>query len=175
MVGDAVALGDDRLEQTEQADRRDHADDRGRVPQRAQDDRLERERHQARGDHGDDERRQRRPTLTVLEIDERDVRRERSDRALGEVDEAGAAVDEHRALREQRVGGPCAQPDDQELQERLHFNVLPKGAPWSATSPDQQGAGAPNGEPHSTLSKLNSDFSTKLPLNPFELAFGSQV
>ena len=58
--------------------------------------------------------------LLALEVDERDVRREGPDRSLREVDQTRAAVDEHRALREQRVGRARAEPDDQELQERLH-------------------------------------------------------
>ena len=63
LVGDAVALRDDGLEETEQADRGDDPNDRGGAPQRAEDERLERERHRARGDHGDDERGKRRPPV----------------------------------------------------------------------------------------------------------------
>ncbi len=127
LVGGAVALRDDGLEQAEEADRGDDPDDRRRAPQRAEHERLERERHRAGGDHRDDERRERRPLALVLEVDERDVRREGADRPLREVDQARAAVDEHRALREQRVGGPRAEPDDQELQERLHASSGPAG------------------------------------------------
>ena len=64
-VGDAVALRDDRLEETEEADRGDHADDRRRPAQRAEDDHLEEERHRAGGDDRDHDRRQLAPALLV--------------------------------------------------------------------------------------------------------------
>ena len=69
---------------------------------------------------GDDDRRPDATTPGRREVDEGDVGGEGADRALGEVDQARAAVDQHRALREQGVGRAGAEPDDQELQERLH-------------------------------------------------------
>ena len=58
--------------------------------------------------------------MITLQVDEREVGREGPDGSLREVDQPGAPVDEHGTLREQRVRGSGADPDDQELQERLH-------------------------------------------------------
>ena len=159
MVGGAVPLRDDGLEEAEERDRRDDPNDRRGAPQRAEDRLLERERHRAGRQHRDDERGKCRPTPIAHQVDEREVRRERPDGALREVDQTGAAVDEHRTLREQRVRCTRAEPDDQELQERLHRSV------------DQHGP--PKGESHSVLSKLMFESATKLPSNPPVFASGS--
>src|SRR5262249_2018914 len=112
----------------------------------------------------------------------RDVRGERADRALREVDEPRAAVDEHRALREQRVRRSGAESDDQELHERLQ-----RHRPSRRIVEDRTGAatpvrslavqhvlfGAPKMLPQSTVSKLSLAFSTKLPLPTGDFAFGS--
>src|SRR3546814_952394 len=74
-------------------------------------------------------------------------------------------------MREEGVRRPYVETDDQELEELLHGVVRPDrgrepGPAPALTSLGQQGSGGPNGEPHSTSSKLNTAVSTQLPSRP---------
>src|SRR3546814_19680033 len=118
---------------------------------------LEEERHGPGGQNGRADGGPGRPAA-VGQVDEGDVRRGRADRALREVHEAGAAVDEDGPLREEGVRRPYAETDDQELEELLHGVVRPDrgrgpGPAPALTSLGQPGSGAPHGAPHSTPPK----------------------
>jgi hypothetical protein len=119
-VGLGVALGDEGLHQPEEADRGDDAHDGGGFAQGAQDQPLEQQRDQDRRHDPRHAGRERLEAVLGLELDEGDVGGQRAECALSEVHQARPAVDEHGPLGEQRVGGPRAEPDDHELQERLH-------------------------------------------------------
>ena len=132
------------------------------------------------GQHRDDDARARRDHFPLaVQLDEGEVGGEGADGALREVDQARPAVDEHRALGEQGVGGAGAEPDDQELQERLHgVSIAERRAGGRSTarprrSLDQQvSGGAPKIEPQMTSSKLIVDDLDEVALEPVALGLG---
>ena len=88
LVRRAPALGDDRLEEAEQPDRRDHADDGGGAAQGPQHHHLEEQAHGAGRQHRHEQRRDELQRLPLaVELEEGEVGRERADGALREVDQ----------------------------------------------------------------------------------------
>src|SRR6478752_4136120 len=66
-----------------------------------------------------------------------------ADGAEREVEDAGAAVDDHQALRRERVQGADAEPEEGEADELLHGREpRERGGPGSGHAP---GAGAASG------------------------------
>ena len=116
----AVPQLDRGLDDDQQPEGGDEPDDRGRIREQPQHHRLEQQRDEHCGCDAAHDRQADRPRVRGAQLVERDVRRQHPQCTLGEVDDAGSAVDEHDTLREQRVRRPEPQPGEQHLQEVRH-------------------------------------------------------
>ena len=79
--------------------------------------------HRAEHEAGHERDREREPVRhTVLNADERDVRREHRHRTLRIVDDASRAPDHHQRERDRRVDHPVDDPGDGIDREEVHQN-----------------------------------------------------
>ena len=108
------------LEHDQHAERRDQSDQRRRAAHEAQDPVLDRDAEQCCDQHRDRDRRADRPTVVPDQRQEAEERAEHRDGAVREVDDPGPAVDEHDALREQRVRRTRPESEDRELNCLSH-------------------------------------------------------
>ena len=109
------------LEHDQHAECRDKSHERRGGAHEAEDAVLDREPQQSGKEYGNGNRCFHRPPVLLDQREEAEERREHRDRAVREVDDPRAAVDEDDALREQRVRRAGAETEDGELDRLGHW------------------------------------------------------